>query len=61
MLPQAHAAAGFESTLRHLVEFGVGPSSGAGIGGGGVDKEIRDRARRALEAMDRAVAVAEDT
>ncbi|KAI0280546.1 armadillo-type protein, partial [Russula aff. rugulosa BPL654] len=53
-------AAGIESTLRHLVEFGVGPSTGAGIGGAGVDKEIRERARRALEAMDRAVAVAED-
>jgi hypothetical protein len=53
-------AAGIESTLRHLAEFGVGPSSGAGIGGMGMDKEIRDRARRALEAMERAVAVAED-
>ena len=31
-------AAGIESTLRHLVEFGVGPSSGGGIGAGGVDK-----------------------
>jgi hypothetical protein len=54
-------AAGIESALRHLVEFGVGgPSSGAGIGGAGMDKEIRERARRALEAMERAVAVAED-
>ena len=53
-------AAGIESTLRHLVEFGVGPSSGAGIGGAGVDKEIRERARRALEAMERAVAVPEE-
>jgi len=54
-------AAGIESTLRHLVEFGAGPSGGGIIGAGNLDKDVRERARRALEAMERAVAVAEDT
>jgi hypothetical protein len=42
-------AAGIESTLEHLVESG----------GGFVDREVKERARRALEAMERVV-VAED-
>jgi armadillo repeat-containing protein 8 len=46
-------AVGIESTLRHLVEFGGGgPGGGVSIG---VDREVRERARRALEAMDRVV------
>jgi armadillo repeat-containing protein 8 len=66
-------AAGIESTLRHLVEVGAAAAApagatsvGAGSGGppaagvgGGVDREVRERARRALEEMER-VAVAED-
>jgi armadillo repeat-containing protein 8 len=63
-------AAGIESTLRHLVESGGGGggSGGGGAGGagspatgvgGGVDREVKERARRALEAMERVV-VAED-
>jgi hypothetical protein len=66
-------AAGIESTLRHLVESGGGGggSSGGGGGGaggtgspatgvgGGVDREVKERARRALEAMERVV-VTED-
>ncbi|KAI0263468.1 ARM repeat-containing protein [Gloeopeniophorella convolvens] len=44
-------AVGIEGTLRHLVEFGgSGPAGGVG---GGVDSKVRDRARRALEAMER--------
>ncbi|KAI0306232.1 ARM repeat-containing protein [Multifurca ochricompacta] len=59
-------AAGIESTVRHLVEFGGGGGPGVGGGGGGggngggvgvsggnVDREVRERARRALEAMER--------
>jgi armadillo repeat-containing protein 8 len=43
-------AAGIESTLRHLVEFGgCGPGGCVSIG---VDREVKDRARRALEAME---------
>jgi armadillo repeat-containing protein 8 len=46
-------AAGIESTLRHLVEFGGGgPGGGVSIV---VDREVRERARRALEAMERVV------
>jgi hypothetical protein len=59
-------AAGIESTLRHLVESGGdgGGGGGAGAGGagspptgvgGGVGREVKKRARRALEAMERVV------
>jgi len=54
-------AAGIESTLRHLVEFGGGGNGSAGgVVGGGVDREVRDRARRALEAMERVAVASED-
>ena len=62
-------AAGIESTLRHLVESGGSGGGGSGSAGGagspatgvggGVDREVKDRARRALDAMERVV-VAED-
>lgn len=53
-------AAGIENTLRHLVELGgVGGSAAGGVGAG-VDREVRERARRALDAMERVVIVAED-
>jgi len=51
-------AAGIENTLRHLVEFGG--SGPAGSVGAGVDREVRERARRALEAMERVVVTPED-
>ncbi|KAI0284920.1 ARM repeat-containing protein [Russula brevipes] len=44
-------AAGIESTLRHLVEFGGGAPAGSVAGG--MDREVRERARKALEAMER--------
>jgi hypothetical protein len=53
-------AAGIENTLRHLVELGgVGGSAAGGVGAG-VDREVRERARKALDAMERVVVVAED-
>ncbi|KAI0253577.1 ARM repeat-containing protein [Lactifluus subvellereus] len=51
--PQLRAA-GIENTLRHLVEFGGG-GPGGGVGGS-ADREVRERARRALDAMERVVA-----
>ncbi|KAI9446024.1 ARM repeat-containing protein [Lactarius indigo] len=47
-------AAGIESTLRHLVEFGGAGGPGGGVAGA-VEREVRERARRALEEMERAV------
>ncbi|KAN0129589.1 ARM repeat-containing protein [Lactarius tabidus] len=47
-------AAGIESTLRHLVEFGGGGGPGGGVAGA-VEREVRERARRALEEMERVV------
>ncbi|KAI0251632.1 hypothetical protein BJV78DRAFT_1282302 [Lactifluus subvellereus] len=51
--PQLHAA-GIETTLCHLVEFGGG-GPGGGVGGN-VDREVRECARRVLDAMERVVA-----
>lgn len=51
--PQLRGA-GIESTLRHLVEFGGGGPGGSV--GGSADREVRERARRALDAMERVVA-----
>ncbi|KAH9032520.1 ARM repeat-containing protein [Lactarius hengduanensis] len=47
-------AAGIEGTLRHLVEFGGGGAPGGGVAGA-VEREVRERARRALEEMERVV------
>ena len=51
--------AGIEGTLRHLVEFGGGGGGPGGGVAGAVEREVRERARRALEEMDRVVV--EDT
>ncbi|KAH9071040.1 ARM repeat-containing protein [Lactarius deliciosus] len=51
--PQLRAA-GIEGTLRHLVEFGGGGVPGGGVAGA-VEREVRERARRALEEMERVV------
>lgn len=53
-------AAGIESTLKHLVEFGGGGPAAGGVGTVGVDREVRERARRALEAIERVAVAAED-
>jgi hypothetical protein len=58
-------AAVIENTFRYLVEFGGG-GGGGGSGpaapgvGEGVDREVRECARRALEAMARAFDASED-